>query len=127
MKQATLFFVSGFIGTVLFYILYEFLHGILPEVPGRAGWCWFLSYFCSIAWQHKLHCVIVFPNVMIKNYWASLFKTYLVYGGSLILSTIMNVALDSLGVQYQVAWVTTLLATGIINYYIVSGYAITSN
>ena len=122
-EEGIRFFVSGCIGTVLFYGLYETIHWILPaDLPLKMALCWTLSYLCSIAWQHKLHCVIVFYDSPIKSYWQSLGRFYVVYSLSLVLSSLLTVVFDVIGLQYQISWVLTLLVTGLINYFTVRDF-----
>ncbi len=55
------------------------------------------------------------------RYWNSLFKTYLAYSLSLLLSTGANHVLVSVfGVNHRIAFVLTLVTTGILNYFTVS-------
>jgi len=117
-KQFLLFNISGGIGTFLFYCLYEFLfsafEGYVMDRRATIAWC--VSYMCSIAWQHSLHRYIVFGSQ--GNFWKSLFWTYISYTLSLILSTVANDVLTmSLGVNHRVAWVLTLVATGVLNFF----------
>ena len=123
-QESALFFVSGFIGTVLFNLFYMGLFALLPVAEGRrATVCWGISYFASIAWQHKLHAVIVFPHRHIDNYWASLGKTYAVYSVSFVLSTVLMGVLEGMGVNYVIAWTVALVSTGLINYFVVRDFA----
>ena len=124
MKEGILFVISGVIGTILFYILYEFLYRILTFEEYKSTICWCISYLLSIAWQHKLHLVIVFPNKKINNYFYSLFKTYLVYSFSLILSTFISFCFDLIHLEHTVSWVLTLTITGFLNYFTVKDYAL---
>ena len=119
-----MFFLSGFIGTVLFNLLYMGLFQVIPVHESiRATVCWGLSYMASIAWQHKLHAVIVFPHRRIDNYWASLGKTYAIYSVSFVLSTALMAVMEMMHINYLLAWTFALVSTGFINYFVVRDFA----
>lgn len=109
--QYARFAVSGFIGTALFRVCYDLLVEACPFQQGCATLSWLVSYFLSIVWQHALHQYIVFG--VSADYWSSLLWTYISYSGSLLLSTILNwILVENLHVNHNVAWVVTLLSTG---------------
>ncbi len=72
----------------------------------------------TTVWQHSLHRHLVFGTK--GNYWKSLGFTYVAYTASIILSSVINDLLaEWLGVNHQVAWITTLFCTGVLNYFTV--------
>jgi len=84
----------------------------------RSTLAWTVSYMISIAWQHSLHRWIVFGSR--GDYWKSLIWTYASYTVSLIVSTLMNdVLTQTIKFPHQLAWVLTLGATGVLNYFAV--------
>jgi len=84
---------------------------------------WVISYLCSIVWQHYLHGVLVFggaPRFLSFQYFKSLGKTYLAYSLSILLSSVINDFLVAwIGLEHTLAWVATVVATGILNYFTV--------
>lgn len=114
LKKAVLFNVSGLIGTGLFYALYEALFSVYPSASN----CWALSYMISIIWQHALHRYLVFGGS--GNYWSTLLWSYVVYSASIILSTVcIQILVEYLSFGHQLAWIISLLFTGVINYFAV--------
>jgi hypothetical protein len=120
-QQWLWFNVSGAIGTVLFYLVYEALnHGITAygvfEPTSAAPAAWFFGYMLSIVWQHALHRWLVFGSS--GNYCRSLFYTYVSYGLSIFLSSLANrFMVQQLALPHRLAWVLSLLATGVINFF----------
>ncbi|KAL9656300.1 hypothetical protein ABK040_007913 [Willaertia magna] len=129
LKKAILFQISALIGTILFYILYEFcftyiFSTLIENQSLRSSACWFISYSISIWWQYMLHVKIVFGKR--DDYWSTLGRTYLIYGISMIISTILNYLL-TLFIDHRLAWISTLVFTGIVNYFLVSRLAFVDN
>eukprot|EP01100_Stratorugosa_tubuloviscum_P012869 TRINITY_DN623_c0_g1_i1.p1 TRINITY_DN623_c0_g1~~TRINITY_DN623_c0_g1_i1.p1 ORF type:complete len:145 (+),score=26.38 TRINITY_DN623_c0_g1_i1:135-569(+) len=113
------FQISGFIGTVLFYIFYSFVFDQLSFIENnRAAIAWTISYLSSIIWQHALHRIIVFNDEKMKgSYLWSLGWSYVCYTKSIILSHLMmTLFVDYLKIDYNFAWGITLIITGYINY-----------
>lgn len=117
------FTVSGWIGTALFYVFYEWVHALpvesRPSLLQQLEWStvsWTGSYIISILWQHLLHRHLVFGTQ--ASYWSSLFWTYVSYTLSIFLSSIINhVLVVYLNVYHRYSFNITLFITGIINYY----------
>jgi hypothetical protein len=123
-RTVFMFSVSGWIGTALFSAAYELLYAELEsgysEQCGAycAAVAWTVAYTASIVWQHALHRLLVFGSS--APYWRSLALTFVSYSLSLVLSSALNAVLvTALGVHHRVAFVGTLLATGVINFYTV--------
>lgn len=119
-KQVFLFNLSGAIGTVLFYFLYEFiLHALVPNFFGsmKASFAWTISYIVSIIWQHALHRYIVFGTK--TSYLKSLIGTYASYFVSIIFSHFFMMFLEWCSVGSRMAWMINIGLTGILNYFLV--------
>lgn len=58
-KHLILFYISGGIGTALFFLLYQQML-TWTIVGGSQSAAWTLSYLLSIIWQHLLHRHLVF-------------------------------------------------------------------
>jgi hypothetical protein len=122
--RVVLFNVSGVIGTVLFYWFHAAMLAHYPFEARKTTVCWFVSYAASIVWQHALHRFIVFGTA--APYWRSLGRTYVCYSASLVLSSVANdVLVVVLGLGVQLGWVLSLVITGVLNYFTVSGFAMT--
>ncbi len=121
--QFLLFLLSGSIGTVLFYGVYEGLHYVLQTLVGTLGasmlvsLAWAISYLLSIVWQHALHRLLVFGSR--GNYVKSLVATYIAYSLSLVLSSLLSYLLSAVGMPYQLVWLLSLGATGVFNFFAV--------
>jgi putative flippase GtrA len=93
------------------YLLYT------SDGPERATVCWTISYTLSIVIRHSSHRLLVFGEFE-GTYWSSLMRTYMTYSTSIVVSMITNHVLCSfLHFSHRVAWVVTMLWTGIYNYY----------
>ncbi len=131
------FQLSGIIGTLVFYLIYEFFN--LLSVATHPTTAWFFSYLCSIFFQFELHRLIVFrhweeqksqqtilplgpvtPSTKSSkpSYLSQLLQCYLLYSISLVLSTVLNYVMISLfGFHHRLTWFFSLVLCGIINYF----------
>eukprot|EP01130_Rhizamoeba_saxonica_P000491 TRINITY_DN10472_c0_g1_i2.p1 TRINITY_DN10472_c0_g1~~TRINITY_DN10472_c0_g1_i2.p1 ORF type:complete len:138 (+),score=10.37 TRINITY_DN10472_c0_g1_i2:39-452(+) len=114
-QRFILFNISGGIGTGLFYIVYEQIYASLPY----QAYAWTLSYMLSIIWQHALHTFMVF-GASKGGYWKSLFWTYVSYSIGIIASHFIMFILEYINLEYRIAWLITLVATGCLNYFTVT-------
>lgn len=95
------------------YLLMQ--HEGIGEV--RTTISWTLSYTISIIIRHQSHRLLVFGEYD-GTYWTSLIRTYMAYSSSIVVSMITNHQLvNTLGLSYRVAWIITMLWTGIYNYF----------
>jgi putative flippase GtrA len=84
----------------------------------KATVCWTVSYILSIAVRHSSHRLLVFGEYE-GTYWSSLFRTYATYSSSIVLSMVTNHLMVSfLGFSHQMAWIFTMIWTGIYNYFL---------
>ena len=126
------FTLSGWVGTAIFYVVYEWIHSVGADDARRplcgvgaidaldwSSLAWTSSYALSILWQHALHRYLVFGTA--APYLRSLVWTYLSYALSIVLSSVLNHALVSyIGVNHRVSFALTLVNTGVLNFYTVS-------
>ena len=83
-----------------------------------AGVCWMAGFGISILFRHTLHRYLTFGKYK-GSYWSSLLRTYAAYSLSIILSTVFDeVVTKGGGLPHYVAWVVTLLWTGLMNFFI---------
>ncbi len=122
------FFISGFIGTIIFYLLYETFHSYLfVEMENNSTMSWVVSYMLSIWIQYELHSRIVFNSRNEKGnskpYHVRLLMTYAVYSFSMVLSTIVNYVCNVyLHIDHRIVWLLSVASTGIVNYFAVKSY-----
>ncbi len=84
----------------------------------NASVCWILGFSLSILVRHSSHRYLVF-GMYVGGYRNSLMRMYGGYSISIILSTIANyIMTEWYAVPHYVAWVFTLLWTGVVNYFI---------
>lgn len=117
------FVVSGVIGTVLFYLLYEGLMRVIWWDLYRPTLSWLVSYFVSIAWQMELHARlgdirwridsrskrIVFQQKIV-NYVETLVKIYAAYGISIVASTAINwLLIEFFTVEHRISWIMYII------------------
>lgn len=80
--------------------------------------CWALSLGTSILFRHTSHRYLVF-GPYVGGYWNSLCRMYAGYSIIIVLSTLFNLVMTKyLKFSHYVAWISTLLWTGIANYFI---------
>jgi len=114
------FSISGLIGTILFYLVYQGILRVLWFEQYKPTISWLVSYLLSIAWQMELHARLVY-RTKIQNYISTLIQTYLAYGISIAVSTVLNfVLIEYFFVDVSIAWISSLIATGFLNYFMVS-------
>jgi len=80
--------------------------------------CWAISFFLSIYFRHISHRYFVFGDY-VGSYHTSLIKMYTSYSLIVFLSTVFNMLMiRRFMIQHYVAWVVTLLWTGLVNFLI---------
>lgn len=80
--------------------------------------CWALSLGTSIIFRHTSHRYLVF-GPYVGGYWNSLLRMYAGYSVIIVLSTLFNMSMTKyMNFSHYVAWICTLLWTGVANYFI---------
>jgi putative flippase GtrA len=80
--------------------------------------CWALGFGISVSFRHTTHRYLVFGDY-VGGYWASLGRMYAGYSIIIVLSTLFNFVMTrNAHLSHYIAWVITLLWTGIVNYFI---------
>jgi hypothetical protein len=98
------------------FMIYSFLDVYWSE-GGRTTVSWTLSYTLSIMIRHQSHRLLVFGDYD-GGYLVSLARTYMTYSSAIVISMIANHTLVGyFGLRYRVAWIATMLFTGIYNYF----------
>jgi hypothetical protein len=109
------YMMSGMGCDVIQLCMDVFLHRYIED----ASICWATTFFLSVVWRHSSHRYLVFGDY-VGGYWASLGRMYGGYSIIIVLSTIFNVVMTrgAAHLSHYVAWILTLLWTGIANYFI---------
>lgn len=110
------YMLSGFICDVIQFCIDLTLHKVfLLEDPSV---CWALGFGMSVAFRHTSHRYLVFGDY-VGGYWSSLGRMYAAYSIIIVISTLFNIVMTHyLQLPHYLAWVVTLLWTGIVNYFI---------
>mmetsp|Transcript_6371 Transcript_6371/g.17350 ORF Transcript_6371/g.17350 Transcript_6371/m.17350 type:complete len:231 (-) Transcript_6371:2348-3040(-) len=83
-----------------------------------ASLCWAMGFGLSIIFRHTTHRYLVFGDY-VGGYRSSLMRMYAGYSVIIVLSTVFNIVMTKyVMVEHYVAWIVTLLWTGIVNYFI---------
>eukprot|EP00980_Cylindrotheca_fusiformis_P004069 scaffold880_cov132-Cylindrotheca_fusiformis.AAC.65 len=110
------YMVSGFLCDLIQFVIDVFLHVFLHlEDPSV---CWALGFGLSISFRHTFHRYLVFGDY-VGGYWMSLGRMYAGYSIIIVISTVFNIVMTHYAkLPHYIAWVVTLLWTGIVNYFI---------
>jgi len=112
--------LTGIIGALLGFVTYEIIYFINPFEP-KASISWFLAFIAGVARQHALHRWLTFNFK--TPYWKSLFKAYVMYSGSLLLSSALNWFLtEIIQLHHRIAWACCLLITALISLVLLKKY-----
>jgi len=128
-QQQILFSISTLLGTVVFYFIFECVHFfiklqifIFPRIsaPSYAfGIAYGLSYLISVVYQHALNRYLVFTPT--DTFCESLLQTYVVYGVSLVGTSIIgSVIMSMTGIKPELVLTITLPLSGLSNYLLLS-------
>lgn len=110
------YMVSGFVCDVIQFGIDIILHKVF--LLEDASVCWALGFGLSVSFRHSTHRYLVFGDY-VGGYWASLGRMYAGYSIIIVISTLFNIVMTRhMQLPHYVAWVVTLLWTGIVNYFI---------
>ena len=110
------YMISGFVCDLIQFGIDFMLHIILHIED--ASVCWALGFAISVAFRHTSHRYLVFGDY-VGGYWSSLGRMYAGYSIIIVLSTLFNIFMTRYAkLPHYVAWIVTLLWTGIVNYFI---------
>lgn len=110
------YMLSGFICDLIQFMIDIILHKVF--LLQDASVCWALGFGLSVAFRHTSHRYLVFGDY-VGGYWKSLGRMYAGYSVIIVISTLFNIIMTRyLLLPHYVAWVVTLLWTGIVNYFI---------
>lgn len=110
------YMLSGFICDLIQFVIDIILHKVF--LLEDASVCWALGFGLSVSFRHTSHRYLVFGDY-VGGYWKSLSRMYAGYSIIIVISTLFNIMMTRyLLLPHYVAWVVTLLWTGIVNYFI---------
>ena len=112
------FNVSGFIGTILFQQMNNFVYYSVQDFESeyKSSVVFGVCYVVSCLWQHALHRHLVFGTN--GPYLKSLLGFYASYSISIVLSPIINAILTVyVGLSMEMAYWATLVIGGVVNYF----------
>jgi hypothetical protein len=105
--------IIAIIGAGISFITYEIIYYFNPINP-KASSSWFFAFIINIARQHALHRWFTFDKP--SKYWNSLLRAYIMYSGSVMLSSALNWLLTEYWtVNHRIAWVICTLLIGAIS------------
>jgi hypothetical protein len=110
------YMLSGMVCDV-FMLLFDFvLHFGLHWQDATV--CWLIGFAVSIIPRHTALKIMCFGNY-VGGYYASLGRMYFGMSFTIALSTVFNYIMTKwMGVAHYVAWLATLIWTGVVNYFI---------
>ena len=119
LPQPIRFFISGGIGSYLFYLLNELILKTvsIPYQPITVAF--FIAYFISIFLQYFLHTYLVFgPG---GDFIKGVISCYAGYSTALFSSAPINYGLvNYLNFNASQAWLGSLIITGVANYFLLT-------
>lgn len=112
--------VTAVIGAGLSLVTYEIIFFLNPFEP-RATTSWAAAFVVNIARQHALHRWLSFTHP--TRYWPSLFRAYVMYSGTALVTTFLNYWLsESLGLNHRLVWLACMLVTALISLVLLKRY-----
>jgi hypothetical protein len=110
------YMISGAMCDVIQFLMDVLLHFTFGIED--ASTCWAISFSLSVYFRHISHRWLVFGDY-VGGYKSSLLRMYGGYSVIIVLSTVFNILMTKMAsVSHYVAWILTLLWTGIANYFI---------
>jgi putative flippase GtrA len=107
-------------GALIGFITYEIIYFLNPINP-KASSSWFIAFVIGVARQHALHRWLTFLHK--TPYWKSLGRAYVMYSGSLFLSSALNwVLTEKMLIHHRIAWGLCLIVTALISLIFLKNY-----
>jgi len=126
-RQKISFLFSSSIGTGILCSMFKLLSAMLtsnrffvrPLSPSKAfAVSYYIAYLFSVLWQHLLNRWIVFESSE-ESFLDSLFSTYVVYGFSMLLTSVISMGLITVcRISSSSAFWLTLPINGVSNFYL---------
>lgn len=109
------FNLVGFINSLSFWCLYELLFYLHLSLEYRVESAWAIAYATTSILAHFLHFKITFePD---RNYLASMWRTLMVYGSTLVLSTVCeHILVSDYNIHHRLAWIMNTVVFGLLNF-----------
>jgi len=114
------FFAVGGFTTLVCWGLYEVLYAVNLHPNYRASAAWCVSYSLTSLLAHYMHFRITFDAR--RTYWDSLWRTLVIYGISMALSTMTDHWLAQ-QMHHRLAWFLNMGLFGLVNFFLLRYYA----
>jgi len=114
------FYAVGFFTSAICWLLYEGLYMMHISQSFREAASWAVSYSLTSVLAHYLHYRITFDSR--RNYWPSLWRTLLVYGTSMVCSSITDHLLVAY-MHHRLAWAVNMSGFGLLNFFLLRYYS----
>jgi len=131
-RQKLAFVFSSLIGTGMLCTLFKLLTAMLTStrffvrplsLSKSFAISYYIAYLFSVLWQHILNRWFVFESGE-ESFLDSLFSTYVVYGFSMLVSSLISMTLISLvKVDPNSAFLLTLPVNGVSNFYLLRRFS----
>lgn len=125
--MAPRFFASGIVGNLFLYVMENGIRQWMvatnfqpPFSIDKDAFSFFTAYMLQVIPQHLSHALLVYGIESIntaQKYWSTLFGTYQALIVSAVGSTFVNTSLVKMGVNRNLAFVSTLLGFACINFF----------
>lgn len=116
--------LTAIIGVIIGFFTYEIIYYVNPINP-RATSSWVISFVIGVVRQHGLHRWLTFEESI--PYWRSLFKAYIMYSSSLILSTSLNLFLvEYIDLNHRLAWILCIAMNGGVSLFFLKRFVFSS-
>ena len=119
-KKFWRFYAVGFFTSAICWVLYEGLYLLHISESFREATAWAVSYSLTSVLAHYLHFRLTFESR--RAYWPSMWRTLLVYGTSMVCSSITDHLLVE-HMHHRLAWAVNMSAFGLINFFVLRYYA----
>ena len=119
-KKFWRFYAVGFFTSAICWLLYEGLYRLHISESFREAAAWAVSYSLTSVLAHYLHFRLTFDSR--RPYWPSMWRTLLVYGTSMVCSSITDHLLVE-HMHHRLAWAVNMSGFGLINFFVLRYYA----
>ncbi len=124
-KTLVLFIFVGGSGTILSWLIYNFLYLILPFHP-KEIWAYCIGFFPSVAQQHALHRKFTFKSSN-ASYLQELGRAYGAYSVGTVLSAGLHYMLTQvIGIYHQYSWFISTVFSVIFNFLFLKNFVFVS-
>jgi len=125
--QLKRYLISGTIGNLIGWIIYNSIYLINPIIWNKATISWVIGYIVGVALQHDIHYRWTFLESN-TPYTKSLFSSYIAYSFGFVISTfVLYILVERLYVYLQISWLCAVLSGVLANYFFLKEHVFKSN